>query len=352
LLSNTTTTTTQRKYNHKELQRNATLALLLLLVLLCSLLFMTDTVATTEQAAPVVDSSNTTTTASDATAPAAALSKTQKRKLKKAAAAAAAANPPSSSTPADCSSATAPSEAAPASEAQVDAAPGAAKKKAKKKKKKAAAGAAGATASGSIAFEQTIRLLGNWHVSMCSIGSLDVRFVFDLLLIARTRTHTRTYMYLFVDPRQTEPIPTIPVSKQYPDGQFPVGEIQPYLNEYVPLVHWNHALSLSLSDALHLIALRCVRNSYRTTSEELRHIERLQWADMYEEVRLASEVHRQTRKYAQSIIKPGIKLIDLCDQLEAMNRKLIEENGLKAGIAFPTGCRYEPKCSTTHSLTH
>jgi hypothetical protein len=109
---------------------------------------------------------------------------------------------------------------------------------------------------------------------------------------------------------------------------------------------------LSLSDALHLIALRCVRNSYRTTSEELRHIERLQWADMYEEVRLASEVHRQTRKYAQSIIKPGIKLIDLCDQLEAMNRKLIEENGLKAGIAFPTGCRYEPKCSTTHSLTH
>lgn len=36
-------------------------------------------------------------------------------------------------------------------------------------------------------------------------------------------------------------------------------------------------------------------------------------------------------------IKPGVKLIDICDTLEGIVRKLIEENGLQAGHAFPTG---------------
>ena len=44
------------------------------------------------------------------------------------------------------------------------------------------------------------------------------------------------------------------------------------------------------------------------------------------------------RKYAQSFIKPGIKLTDMCEQLEDCNRRLIKENGLQCGIGFPTGC--------------
>lgn len=28
----------------------------------------------------------------------------------------------------------------------------------------------------------------------------------------------------------------------------------------------------------------------------------------------------------------------MCEKIEEMNRKLIKENGLKAGIGFPTGC--------------
>jgi len=44
------------------------------------------------------------------------------------------------------------------------------------------------------------------------------------------------------------------------------------------------------------------------------------------------------RQYAEGIIKPGMRLIDICEQLENMNRKLVKENGLQAGIAFPTGC--------------
>ena len=45
-------------------------------------------------------------------------------------------------------------------------------------------------------------------------------------------------------------------------------------------------------------------------------MERLQHASMYDNVRKAAEVHRQVRRYAQSFIKPGIKLIDMCTMLE------------------------------------
>ncbi len=44
------------------------------------------------------------------------------------------------------------------------------------------------------------------------------------------------------------------------------------------------------------------------------------------------------RKHIQSIIKPGLPLIDMCEELENTVRKLIDERGLEAGIAFPTGC--------------
>eukprot|EP01114_Cavostelium_apophysatum_P009659 TRINITY_DN2288_c0_g1_i1.p2 TRINITY_DN2288_c0_g1~~TRINITY_DN2288_c0_g1_i1.p2 ORF type:complete len:463 (-),score=141.48 TRINITY_DN2288_c0_g1_i1:2035-3423(-) len=107
---------------------------------------------------------------------------------------------------------------------------------------------------------------------------------------------------------QTNP-PTIPVAELFPNGGFPEGEIQQYKDD----------------------------NLWRTTSAEKRELDRLN-SDLYEEVRLASEVHRQVRYAAQSWIKPGIKLFDLCERLEDLNRKLIKETGLKAGIGFPTGC--------------
>eukprot|EP01116_Phalansterium_solitarium_P012861 TRINITY_DN2952_c1_g1_i1.p1 TRINITY_DN2952_c1_g1~~TRINITY_DN2952_c1_g1_i1.p1 ORF type:complete len:506 (-),score=222.83 TRINITY_DN2952_c1_g1_i1:106-1623(-) len=107
---------------------------------------------------------------------------------------------------------------------------------------------------------------------------------------------------------QTNP-PTKPVASLFPNGAFPIGEEQEYDKDF---------------------------NMWRTTSAEKRELERIE-SDLYESVRLAGEVHRQVRYYAQSLIKPGIKLIDLADKIEAMNRKLVAENGLKAGIGFPTG---------------
>lgn len=52
------------------------------------------------------------------------------------------------------------------------------------------------------------------------------------------------------------------------------------------------------------------------------------------------------RKHAQSIIKPGVRLIDICNEIESINRKLIEANKLEAGQAFPTGC------SINHCAAH
>lgn len=51
--------------------------------------------------------------------------------------------------------------------------------------------------------------------------------------------------------------------------------------------------------------------------------------DRYESLREAAEVHRQVRSFANSIIKPGIRLIDMCEQIEEMNRKLVKENGME-----------------------
>jgi methionyl aminopeptidase len=86
-------------------------------------------------------------------------------------------------------------------------------------------------------------------------------------------------------------------------------------------------------------------NLMRTTDAEFRAKDRL-YATKVNDLRQAAECHRQVRKYAQPFMRPGIKLIDLCDKIEAKNRELIEVNGLERGIAFPTGC------SINHCAAH
>lgn len=102
-------------------------------------------------------------------------------------------------------------------------------------------------------------------------------------------------------------------------------------------------------------------NTFRTTDAEKRALDRAN-DELYETLRCASEVHRevrplplpraaprlgwtpfpflclthrpaprwtpQVRAYAQSTIKPGMRLIDFCEGLEEMNRKLVVERGL------------------------
>ncbi|XP_033114538.1 methionine aminopeptidase 2-like [Anneissia japonica] len=120
--------------------------------------------------------------------------------------------------------------------------------------------------------------------------------------------------------QQTDP-PTIPVSELFPDGNFPKGEEVEH-----PAVDGKTA-------------------AWRTTNEEKRALERMQ-EDVYSDVRQAAEAHRQVRNYVQGFIKPGLKMIDICERLEAASRKVINENGMKAGLAFPTGC------SINHCAAH
>lgn len=111
--------------------------------------------------------------------------------------------------------------------------------------------------------------------------------------------------------------PSIPVSELFRPGQFPVGEIQPHGETKFPDTNMNYR---------------------RTTDEEKRAADRLMEADLLDKVRHAAEVHRQVRAYAESFIQPGIDLADMCERIEECNRRLVKENGLQAGIGFPTGC--------------
>ncbi|TRY53180.1 Methionine aminopeptidase 2 [Cryptosporidium tyzzeri] len=116
--------------------------------------------------------------------------------------------------------------------------------------------------------------------------------------------------------KQTSP-PTVPINKIYPRHEFPEGEIIEYNGP----------------------------NSYRISSEELKDKEKLHILD-YASLRRAAEVHRQVRKYMQSIIRPEMKLIDMCNILESKVKDLVAAEGLKCGWGFPTGC------SLNHCAAH
>jgi len=120
---------------------------------------------------------------------------------------------------------------------------------------------------------------------------------------------------------QTYP-PTVAIFDLFPDGTFPIGEIQEY-----PIVNDD----------------RTAKD--RFMSEEKKALDRMH-SDIYNEVRLAAEAHRQTRQHIQKWIKPGMTMIEICEELENTARKLIAEDGLKAGLAFPTGC------SRNHCAAH
>ncbi len=97
---------------------------------------------------------------------------------------------------------------------------------------------------------------------------------------------------------QTSP-PSVGLSLVFPDGVYPTGEFQQYKDD----------------------------QRWRETDEEKRALEKAN-EEMVNSVRKAAEVHRQVRSYVQTIAKPGVLLIDMCEKLEECSRKLIEENGL------------------------
>ncbi|KAF7133354.1 hypothetical protein RHSIM_Rhsim09G0038900 [Rhododendron simsii] len=152
-------------------------------------------------------------------------------------------------------------------------------------------------------------------------------------------------------PEQTDP-PSLPIVELFPSGEFPeVGFCAAMLLIIEAIIFSLYSKSeingiesraSLILKALQMAALqlrfrKANSNLWRTTSEEKRGLERLE-KPVYNSVRRAAEVHRQVRKYIKGILKPGMLMIDLCETLENTVRKLVSENGLEAGVAFPTGC--------------
>uniref|UniRef100_A0A671X3I1 Methionine aminopeptidase 2 n=1 Tax=Sparus aurata TaxID=8175 RepID=A0A671X3I1_SPAAU len=109
---------------------------------------------------------------------------------------------------------------------------------------------------------------------------------------------------------QTDP-PSVPICELYPSGTFPIGQ---------------ESLTPSPPSEKRVMD---------KANEEV-------WNDF----RQAAEAHRQVRQHVRGFMKPGLTMIEICERLEDCSRKLIKENGLNAGLAFPTGC------SLNHCAAH
>jgi len=65
--------------------------------------------------------------------------------------------------------------------------------------------------------------------------------------------------------------------------------------------------------------------------------------DFLADYRKAAEAHRQVRQYVQTIVKPGVSMTQLAQEIEDGVRALVDHQGvetgdpLKAGMGFPTG---------------
>lgn len=121
---------------------------------------------------------------------------------------------------------------------------------------------------------------------------------------------------------QTSP-PRVEITKLFPNGNFPEGEIEEYRDE----------------------------NLYRTTNEEKRHLDRMN-QDFLAEYRKGAEVHRQVRQWAQKSIKPGQTLTEIAEGIEDSVRALTGHQGLEQGDAMVAGMGFPTGLSINHCAAH
>ena len=121
---------------------------------------------------------------------------------------------------------------------------------------------------------------------------------------------------------QSSPL-RVPVANLFPNNQFPEGQIEEYKNE----------------------------NSYRTTNEEKRYLDRMN-NDFLQEYRQGAEVHRQVRQYAQKNIKPGQTLTEIAEGIEDSVRALTGHQGLEEGDNMKGGMGFPCGLSLNHCAAH
>ncbi|KAA3681033.1 methionyl aminopeptidase [Paragonimus westermani] len=133
---------------------------------------------------------------------------------------------------------------------------------------------------------------------------------------------------------QTDP-PSIPICDLYPNRDYPAGEIL----DYPVTADGRTAVNRTMSE--------------ECKARDMAHLE------TYQDFREGAEVHRQTREHIKKWLRPGVTMIELCEELERTSRALIKERDLKAGLAFPTGCslnhcaaHYTPNAGDTTVLSY
>ncbi|CAI6338627.1 unnamed protein product [Periconia digitata] len=121
---------------------------------------------------------------------------------------------------------------------------------------------------------------------------------------------------------QTSP-PSVPVHEIFLNDTYPEGEICEYRDE----------------------------NTYRTTSEEKRHLDRMN-QDFLTDYRRGAEVHREVRQWAQKWIKPGMTLTEIAEGIEGSVRSLTGHQGLEDGDALIAGMGFPTGLSINHCAAH
>lgn len=100
------------------------------------------------------------------------------------------------------------------------------------------------------------------------------------------------------------------IASSYPDGVYPEGQWMEYPLEV---------------------------NSYRTTDEEKRYLDRQQ-NNRWQDFRKGAEIHRRVRAKAQQNIKPGMTMLEIADLIENSVRQYVGNDHPKnQGIGFPPG---------------
>ncbi|KAL2833375.1 peptidase M24, structural domain-containing protein [Aspergillus cavernicola] len=117
--------------------------------------------------------------------------------------------------------------------------------------------------------------------------------------------------------------PRVPVSNLFANNEYPEGEIVEYKDE----------------------------NSFRTTNEEKRYLDRMN-NDFLQEYRQGAEVHRQVRQYAQKNIKPGQTLTEIAEGIEDSVRALTGHQGLEEGDNIKGGMGFPCGLSINHCAAH
>jgi hypothetical protein len=80
-------------------------------------------------------------------------------------------------------------------------------------------------------------------------------------------------------------------------------------------------------------------NTFRTSSAEKKALDRVQ-ESMYNEIREAAEVHRQTRAYAQRHIRPGMTMLEICKYVSFVDFQYqrsvqVESHHRRVCVVFP-----------------